>query len=221
MSEESLLFELPPQDLRVADKKFRERNPIWTGCKARLIERYLFLFVQITKSGTYFDAFAGPQEVDKPEMWSAKLVIESYPRWFKKFLLFEKKQSQVALIHQMIETQPPRNKKKREPKRTIEVFPGDFNEQIKVALGSNPIKPNEATFCLLDQRTFECDWESVKSIALHKQGGNKIELFYFFPEGWLNRSVAALKLDKQAKMEKWWGNSQWPELLKRQGYPYC
>src|SRR5213595_1216111 len=113
---ETFLFELPPDNLKVAEKKFKERNPIWTGCKSKLIERYLFYFVQITYNGTYFDAFAGPQEPDKPEMWSAKLVIESNPRWFKKFFLFEIKPSQVKLLEQMRASQPPRNKEKKEPK---------------------------------------------------------------------------------------------------------
>src|SRR6266508_2329247 len=101
MSDERLLFELPPADLKVAEKKFKERNPIWTGCKAKLIERYLFYFVQITHSGTYMDAFAGPQETDKHEMWSAKLVIESVPRWLKNFFLFDLKESQVERIRKM------------------------------------------------------------------------------------------------------------------------
>lgn len=39
-----LLFDLPPSDLVLAEKKFKERNPIWTGCKAKLIERLPLLF---------------------------------------------------------------------------------------------------------------------------------------------------------------------------------
>ena len=217
MSEEKLLFELPPADLKVAEKKFKERNPIWTGCKAKLIERYLFYFVQITYHGTYIDAFAGPQETDKHEMWSAKLVIESIPRWFKNFFLFEKKASQVELIKQMRDSQPPRNKQKKEPKRRIEIYTGDFNENVVQVLADNSIRDKEATFCLLDQRTFECDWASVKLLAAHKKGGHKIELFYFFPEGWINRSIAAIKYHKEEKLKKWWGNSDWKELIKMQG----
>jgi len=112
MNDEKLLFELPPADLKVAEKKFKERNPIWTGCKAKLIERYLFYFVQITHSGTYMDAFAGPQEEDKHEMWSAKLVMESNPRWLRNFFLFELKKSQVEFIRQMCDGQPPPKKEK-------------------------------------------------------------------------------------------------------------
>jgi hypothetical protein len=73
MNEEKYLFELPPANLKVAERKFKERNPIWTECKAKLIERYLFYFVQITHTGTYIDAFAGPQESDLHEMWAAKV----------------------------------------------------------------------------------------------------------------------------------------------------
>ena len=216
---EKLLFELPPQDLKVAERKFKERNPIWTECKAKLIERYLFYFVQITFHGTYIDAFAGPQESDKPEMWSAKLVIESVPRWLRKFFLFESDPSQLKLIHEMCDAQPPRNKEKKEPKRTIEIYPGDFNQNITTMLVDNPVGEKKATFCLLDQRTFECDWKSVQILASHKKSGHKIELFYFFPEGWINRSASGLKIDKENRLEKWWGKSDWTELLNLQGAP--
>jgi three-Cys-motif partner protein len=217
MNDEGFLFELPPANLKEAEKKFKERNPIWTGCKAKLIERYLFYFVQITYHGTYIDAFAGPQEPDKPEMWSAKLVMESVPRWLKNFFLFEIKPSQVQLIEQMRDSQPSPNKQKKEPKRNIHIYQGDFNQNINKMLDDHPIRNKEATFCLLDQRTFECDWASVRKIAAHKKSGNKIELFYFFPEGWINRSVAGLKRDKGKTLEKWWGDSTWTELLRKQG----
>jgi three-Cys-motif partner protein len=217
MNNEKLLFELPPEDLKIAEKKFKERNPIWTGCKAKLIERYLFYFVQITHSGTYIDAFAGPQEEDKHEMWSAKLVMESNPRWLRNFFLFEIKKSQVEFIRQMCKSQPPRNKQKNEPARKIEIYEGDFNQKIIEVLAENPIRDKEPTFCLLDQRTRDCDWASVELLATHKKGGHKIELFYFFPEGWINRSISELKIRKDEKLQKWWGNSNWIELLKRQG----
>lgn len=217
MNDDRYLFELPPANLKVAEKKFKERNPIWTGCKAKLIERYLFYFVQITFHGTYIDAFAGPQEAEKPDMWAAKLVLESVPRWLRNFFLFEAKDSQVQLLKKMIESQPLPEKKKKEPKRQIEIYAGDFNQNIATVLASHPIRDKEATFCLLDQRTFECDWASIQTLAGHKNGGNKIELFYFFPEGWLNRSISALKKGRDEKLEKWWGDASWNELLDSHG----
>ena len=217
MNDEKFLFKLPPEDLKVAEKKFKERNPIWTGCKAKLIERYLFYFVQITHSGTYIDAFAGPQEEDKHEMWSAKLVMESNPRWLRNFFLFDIKKSLVEFIRQMCKSQPPRNKQKNEPARKIKIYEGDFNQKIIEVLAENPIRDKEPTFCLLDQRTRDCDWASVELLAAHKKGGHKIELFYFFPEGWINRSMSELEIQKDEKLQKWWGNPNWIELLKRQG----
>ena len=217
MNDEGLLFELPPANLKAAEKKFRERNPIWTGCKAKLIERYLFYFVQITFHGTYIDAFAGPQEPDKPGMWSAKLVLESHPRWFRNFHLFELNPASVKLLEQLRDSQPPPDKTKKEPKRKVEIYPGDFNQNIIRFFSDNPIPDKEASFCLLDQWTFECDWQSVKTIATHKKGGNKIELFYFFPEGWINRAVAALKIKKLERLQRWWGDSTWNKLIEIQG----
>ena len=217
MSEESFLFELPPADLKAAEKRFRERNPIWTGCKAKLIERYLFYFVQITRHGTYIDGFAGPQEIEKPKMWSAKLVLESTPRWLRNFFLFDIEESQCRLLNKLCAAQLPPNKEKKESKRTLRIYQGDFNENVNKMLEEFPVSETEASFCLLDQRTFECDWNSVKTLAQHKKGGNKIELFYFFAEGWMNRSITAIKNDKENRLYKWWGNPSWVELLDLHG----
>jgi hypothetical protein len=64
------------------------RHPIWTENKAKLIERYLYYFVLITKHGVYIDGFAGPQS-DKPDSWAAKLVLESKQTFLRRFLLCE------------------------------------------------------------------------------------------------------------------------------------
>jgi hypothetical protein len=47
---------------------------MWTAHKARFIERYLYYFVLVTKHGTYIDGFAGPQQPDDADMWTAKRV---------------------------------------------------------------------------------------------------------------------------------------------------
>ncbi|MCK6545641.1 MAG: three-Cys-motif partner protein TcmP [Thermoanaerobaculia bacterium] len=185
------------------------RYPIWTENKARLIERYLYYFVLITKHGTYIDCFAGPQESDKPDMWAAKLVLESKPRWLRHFHLFELDPASVKQLEDLRTIQPARNKKK-EPKREIKIYPGDCNREIDKLLASKPIRPQEATFCLLDQRTFECEWATVAKLAKHKREGSKIELFYFYPEGWLARSLSALK--DTSTLEAWWGRPDWQDF---------
>ena len=214
---EEFLFELPPQDLTRAERKFRQLDhPIWTESKANLIERYLCYFVYITKHGTYIDAFAGPQRTDRHEMWAAKLVIESRPRWFRNFHLFEIDKAKVETLRRMCGEQSPPDRKRGEPNRFFNIVPGDFNKNIHDELAKYPIKETEAAFCLLDQRTFECDWASVEVIARHKRAGNKVELFYFLPNAWLDRSAAALGEQDEA-MRKWWGDSDWKELLKLRG----
>src|SRR6266478_8546082 len=93
----NLFSNLPPPTDKPLKFKPAER-PIWTKNKAKLIERYLFYFVLITKHGTYIDGFAGPQQPENPEMWAAKLVLESQPRWFRNFYLFDENKSQVARL---------------------------------------------------------------------------------------------------------------------------
>jgi three-Cys-motif partner protein len=75
------------------------------------------------------------------------------------------------------------------------------------------IQPTAAVFfCLLDQRTFNCHWRTVETIAKYKSEGMKIEIFYFFPNGWLDRSLEALRNEKIALA--WWGRPDWKRLRK-------
>jgi three-Cys-motif partner protein len=83
---------------------------------------------------------------------------------------------------------------------------------IHEVLRSGCIKQKEATFCLLDQRTFECHWSTLKVLSQYKTGqSNKIELFYFLAIGWLGRALAAVQNEKI--LEDWWGRSDWSQLL--------
>lgn len=155
--ETALLFELPeapPPEPEIAPI----RDPIWTENKARLIERYLYYFVLITKHGTYIDGFAGPQEPDKPHMWAAKLVMESEPRWFRNFFLFEKTAKGIRALEALKASQPSK------PTRRVEIYKGDCNIEIAKLLNAGSVKKTEACFCLLDQRTFECEWKTLAQL---------------------------------------------------------
>ena len=171
-------------------------RPIWTENKAKLIERYLYYFVWVTKHGTYIDAFAGPQRIGEHEMWAAKLVLENRPRYLRHFHLFEKANESLAALRQLRDEQPP--KAKGEGERTINVYSGDCNRKLTDLLKTRSIKDSEATFCLLDQRTFECNWSTVQALARYKQGGhNKIELFYFLANGSI-----VLNLGRATRMQR-------------------
>jgi three-Cys-motif partner protein len=64
---------------------------------------------------------------------------------------------------------------------------------------------------LLDQRTFECHWATVRSLAGYKKlPNNKIELLYFLGVGWLHRAISGIK--KSDKLSNWWGRSDWRYL---------
>jgi three-Cys-motif partner protein len=102
--------------------------------------------------------------------------------------------------------------------RRVTVLEGDFNEKVYDILNSGQITEKTATFALLDQRTFECEWRTVQALSRHKQSGNKIEIFYFLATGWIDRSLAAVKSpDTKKKVDRWWGRSDWGELLGMDG----
>jgi three-Cys-motif partner protein len=189
----------------------RLRNPVWTESKAKLIQTYLKLFTFITKHGTYIDAFAGAQEIDKPEMWSAKLVLECEPRWLRHFHLFECDEKKVRQLRGLTEGHNRMLTGLGRRPRDLHVYDGDCNVEIPMWLERYPIRDKEATFALLDQRTFECHWATLNALAKHKRGGHKIELFYFLPNKWLDRSLAALTKNPE-RAQLWWGRDDWQSL---------
>jgi three-Cys-motif partner protein len=173
------------------------------------IERYLYYFVLVAKHGTYIDGFAGPQRPADPSMWSAKLVLESEPRRLRHFYLFDVSVKSAKALHAL---------KAEHSDRDIQVYQGDFNILIHDLLGSGAIKQSEATFCLLDQRTFECHWSTLTALAQYKPSGHKIELFYFLPNSWLHRAFAAQKKNPKP-IEAWWGGNDWATWRDMPAYP--
>jgi three-Cys-motif partner protein len=207
MAEQQKLFEIPEAP-RFGMPMRRLKYPVWTENKAKLIERYLYYFVLVTKHGTYIDGFAGPQEVDRPDMWSAKLVLESEPRWLKHFFLFDKDPAQIARLKGLKDSQASR--KPKEPRRDVTIVPGDFNVNVRKFLQQERFSKKEAAFCLLDQRTFQCRWDTVEDLARYKTERYKIELFYFLSNSWLDRALAAQK--ETDVLDAWWGSEDWSRL---------
>lgn len=198
-------FEVPPE------KDFRSlRHPLWTENKARLIQEYIRLFTFVTKHGAYIDGFAAPQRRERMDLCSAKLVLQTEPKWVRNLWLCDIDPKGIDLLNEIKALHD-------EPKRRINVCPGDFNQSVENILASGLITDKTATFALLDQRTFECDWSTVQRLARHKTT-TKIELFYFFATGWIDRSIAAVRAPETAqRVERWWGRPDWRDLQGMQG----
>src|SRR5690348_14215636 len=179
-------------------KRFlRPTVPVWTEHKANFIQRYLKLFIQITRHGTYIDGFAGPQRRDLEHAWSARLVLQIRPPLLRHFFLCEKNSNSFKLLRDCVK------RLEKEPNRTIELFHNDFNVAVHKMLQSQFIRESEATFCLLDQRMFECEWATLQALASKKKN-MKIELFYFFGSGWVKRALSGVTKHSEL-VAKWWG----------------
>jgi three-Cys-motif partner protein len=201
------LFDLSDYPLIEKELVFKPfEAPVWTENKAQLIQRYLRYFVYITKHGTYLDLFAGPQRPGCANSWAAQMVLANEPRWLRNFALFEKDPKKIAHLEKLKGEQPEK------PKRTILLHKGDTNVNLPIYLQKHPI--TEACFCLIDQHTFECQWSTVCALASHKPNGNKIEIFYFLAQGWLDRAIAGLK-NPDADLNRWWGNDSWKILRQK------
>jgi three-Cys-motif partner protein len=207
----SLFSGLPP--LAGKPIKFTPvQRPLWTENKAKLIERYLFYFVLLTKHGAYIDGFAGPQNPKSKNDWAAKLVLESQPPLLREFWLCELNKNGVDALRSLKQDQPIVKG------RTIEIVPGDFNETVHNVIRRCGITDKTASFCLLDQRTFECHWTTVETLAKFKKGGHKIELFYFLASSWLDRSLKGTTKNID-QIDRWWGRPDWKQLRGMKSYP--
>lgn len=205
MKGQGVLFDLPPTEGKTLVFK-PARAPFWTENKAKLIARYLYYFVLITKHGAYVDGFAAPQEREHTDSWSAKLVLESKPPFLREFWLCDVDPVGVGYLKRLAAEQPAIKN------RSVHVVAGDFNRNVQKVLVSSNITDSTAAFCLLDQRTFDREWKTLEALAAHKQT-NKIELFYFLASGWLDRAIAATTVNT-AQIGKWWGNDDWGILQK-------
>jgi three-Cys-motif partner protein len=196
-----LFSDLP--DLRAPQATFSGlRRPVWTENKAQLIAKYLYYFVLITKHGAYIDGFAAPKEPELPNSWAAKLVLDSEPKFLRDFALCDLRSEEL----ENLKAEQPST-----PKRRIDLYPGDFNTRVHDVLSSGIVTPKKATFCLIDQYSFECHWDTVRAIASHKREGSKIEQFYFLATGWLERGLSGFSANLDVP-ERWWG-ADWRELI--------
>ena len=186
-------------------KYLRPDLPVWTEHKANFIQRYLKLFIQVTRHGTYIDGFAGPQRLNMEHAWSAKLVLQI--RLLRHFFLCDQNSQKFKALEKCVKERP------FEKGRTIELYKGDFNEKVNEILKSKYITEREATFALLDQRMFECHWETVEKLAAKKKR-MKIELFYFFGYGWAKRALAGVKKNNDT-IRLWWGRNDFLDLKQK------
>lgn len=197
------LFDVGPRQTRQPIFE-APQYPLWTERKAELIASYLYYFVLITKHGTYIDGFAGPQSPAHRHLWAAKKVLEVQPPWLRHFHLFEIDADGVAALQEL---------KAQHHDRNVNIYHGDFNQRVRELLAADVIGTREATFCLLDQRTTECHWSTVTSLARHRLSGFKFELFYFLAQGWLDRTLAATSTQQGIeRLNNWWGRSDWHQL---------
>lgn len=178
--------------------------PIHTRNKAALVAEYLKLFQQVTHHGTYIDGFAGPQAPGDAESWSAHLVLDLEPLWLRHFFLYDVDAEKYAALMALRDAHPDKD---------VTVRLGDFNLLVDELLASNVIGAREATFSLLDQRTFECQWATVQKLARHKPAPYKIELFYFLAHGWLDRAVRGVTRNVD-QLDRWWGGPGWQEFME-------
>jgi len=136
--------------------------------------------------------------------------LESEPKRIRHFHLCDASPRQIKHLEALKASQPETDSQGKKANRDITIYAGDFNKRVDDILNAGTISDKEATFCLLDQRTFECDWATVEKLARCKKSGMKIELFYFLANSWLNRALSAQK--DTERLARWWGRDDWPKL---------
>ncbi len=191
-----------PREIKTKEQK----KPVWSENKAELIARYLRLFVFITRHGTYIDPFAGPQTDRSVQAWTAQSVLLNEPKWFRNFFLFDKSSNQIAHLRKLSREHEDRN---------LYIHQGDSNLVLPSILPVGSIREREATFCLLDQRTFECEWQLCEHIAQLRPGATKVEQFYFLANGWLPRSLKGTSTPEgEQRITAWLGKEDWRSFAR-------
>src|SRR6202022_938644 len=116
-----------------------------------------------------------------------RLVSGNKTERVSNIFLFDESIRKIRLLCALRKAQAP------VPGRVVRIFHGDFNTTVRQLLRRSPISRTEATFCLLDQWTFQCHWNTLLDLAKYKgEGKPKIELFYFLAVRWLRRAITAV-----------------------------
>ncbi|WP_370342495.1 three-Cys-motif partner protein TcmP [Pararhodobacter marinus] len=185
------------------------KPPDQTNAKSKLIAEYIRLFQQVTRGGLYIDGFAAPQSRSHEESWTARRVLEIEPKRLRGFWLCDIEEGGYKQLEKL------RAQHHRVPRsRRVRALKGDFNDLVKGILKTPTMRRNTAVFALLDQRTAECHWDTVRAIAA-REGRTKIEILYFIGTGWLHRSLTQSKTPKRLlELQKWWGSDEWSSLTQ-------
>ena len=203
--EELTIFDPGPATPQEIVTKTIER-PVWSENKAKLVARYLHYFVFITRHGTYIDAFAGPQTNVGDDAWTAELVLRNEPKWLRHFHLFDEDPTQAQILLGLAGEHSDRD---------VDVHEGNSNVMLPAVLPAGSISSGEATFCLLDQRTFECEWQLCEHVAALRPGGTKVEQFYFLADAWLPRAFAAISTDEgEKRVVDWLSSDDWRSFVE-------
>jgi hypothetical protein len=103
-----------------------------------------------------------------------------------------------------IPNQKPETRRAARYPASSRFIPAILTKPSTAFLKNTELHKKEATFCLLDQRTFECHWATLQKLAEYKKPPNhKIELLYFLGVGWLHRALAGIRKSDKARL--WWG----------------
>ena len=67
---------------------------------------------------------------------------------------------------------------------------------------------------MLDQRTFQCEWQLCEHVSQIRPGPRKAEQFYFLATGWLSRALIATSTsDGEETIAAWFGGDGWKKLV--------
>lgn len=179
---------------------------LWTAQKSLLIAEYVHRFLLVTHHGVYIDLFAGPQGETFTDDWSVKRILELRSEGnpsIGRYAVCDKNRRQVERLREL---KALHDHKAHE----FKIYSGDANKKIHAMLSEAGIGPRTATFCLIDQRTLECHWDTVRTVAEHKEG-YKIEIFYFLAQAWIDRAMKSTR--NFGRLERWWGDENYHRFI--------
>ena len=154
----------------------------WTKGKLDILRRYLDAFTTTTKYKSpkeriYIDAFAGVPEnretlTDELLEGSATIALSIDDPPFTRLRFFEIVKRAPELEAYL---------RSRFPNRDLQVYGGDCNDLIPVALGNLQHLDWAPTFAFVDPNALEVEWRTLQALAdFKKHSKYKVELFLLF-----------------------------------------
>lgn len=184
----------------------------WTRAKLQILDGYLRAFAKASQQSperVYLDAFAGEgigvdRLTGEEFPGSARIALEIANPPFTRLRYFELAERAQSLEEKLREDYPERD---------IRVYSGDCNQTIPQALSELAHVRRAPAFAFLDPDGMQLNWGTLETLASHRPGQYKVELWMLFPIMGLFRTLGDPTEADVQRATRLFGSDEWQLIL--------